>query len=77
MYSNNCLIFFHSRLAYSELYVTLGMFFHRFPVGLKVYKTTPWDMEYDDFFSSYHIEGRNWFKATGSIDSERAERDFG
>ena len=56
------------RLAYCELYVTLGTFFHRFPSGLKVYKTTEWDMEYDDFFSSYHIEGRNWFRAVGTED---------
>ncbi|KIV95977.1 hypothetical protein PV10_03563 [Exophiala mesophila] len=53
-------------LAYCELYVTLGTFFHRFPKGLQVYKTTDYDMEYVDFFSSYHIEGRNWFKAIGT-----------
>jgi len=55
-----------SRLAYCEIYVTLGTFFRRFPRGLEVYKTTQHDMEYDDFFSSYHIEGRNWFKAIGT-----------
>lgn len=60
-----------SRLAYCELYVTLGTFFHRFPTGLQVYKTTDYDMEYVDFFSSYHIEGRNWFKAIG-IDAKGA-----
>ena len=29
---------------------------------MQVYKTTPEDMKYDDFFSSYHVEGRNWLK---------------
>lgn len=51
-------------LAYSELYVTLGTFFRRFE-GLKVYETTKADLEIDDFFSSYHIYGRKWFKAVG------------
>jgi cytochrome P450 len=51
-------------LAYSELYVAVGTLFRKFG-GLKVYKTTEWDLEFDDYFSAYHIPGRNWFKATG------------
>jgi hypothetical protein len=50
------------RLAYCELYVTIGTLFHRFG-NLEIYKTTDRDMEWDDFFSSYPIEGRNWLKA--------------
>ena len=57
------LIKWYLRLAYCEMYVTLGTFFRRFPKDLEVWKTTDMDMEYDDFFSSYHIEGRNWFQA--------------
>jgi len=53
------------RLAYCELYVTLGMFFHKFG-NLKVYKTTDYDMEFEDCFSSCQIAGRNWFKAIGT-----------
>jgi hypothetical protein len=50
------------RLAYCELYVTLGTFFRRFG-DLKVFETTPDDMDYDDFFSSYHVPEKKWFKA--------------
>ncbi|KAF2454062.1 cytochrome P450 [Lineolata rhizophorae] len=53
-------------LAYCELYVTLGTFFHRF-AGLEVFKTTPHDLEYEDFFSSYHLAGRNWLRAVGPV----------
>lgn len=49
-------------LAYCELYVTLGTFFRRFG-NLRVWETTDWDLEYEDFFSSYHIAGRKWLKA--------------
>jgi hypothetical protein len=49
-------------LAYAELYITVGTFFHRFG-NLKVFETTDEDMEYDDFFSGYHIAGRKWLKA--------------
>ncbi len=42
-----------ARLAYCELYVTLATAFRRFPYPtLKVYKTTPEDMEYVDYFVS-------------------------
>lgn len=54
-----------SSLAWCELYVTLATFVRRFPRGLNIYKTTPLDMEYDDFYGAYHVEGRNWFKVTG------------
>jgi hypothetical protein len=30
---------------------------------LKVFETTPDDMDYDDFFSSFHVAGKKWFKA--------------
>jgi hypothetical protein len=49
-------------LAYAELYITLGTFFHRFG-NLKVHETTDEDMVFEDFFSSYQIEGKKWFKA--------------
>ncbi|KAI9710333.1 MAG: hypothetical protein M1820_002828 [Bogoriella megaspora] len=54
-------------LAYCELYVTLGTFFRRFSGdrALTVWKTTARDFEYDDFFSSYQVNGRNWLKAIG------------
>jgi cytochrome P450 len=52
-------------LAYAEIYVTLGNMFHRFG-NLKVFETTDYDMEFEDFFSSYQIEGRKWFKVVGS-----------
>ena len=58
-------------LAYCEMYLTLGTLFRRFH-NLKVYKTTPADLEYDDFFSSYHVPG-NWLKAVGR-DSEDGEK---
>ncbi|KAF1985483.1 cytochrome P450 [Aulographum hederae CBS 113979] len=51
-------------LAYAELYITLAMFVHRFE-GLKIYRTTPKDLEYEDFFSAYHVAGREWFRAVG------------
>jgi len=53
-------------LAYTELYVTLGTLFRRFPRGLKVYKTTPETMrDYEDFFSSYHPYSKReeWLRA--------------
>jgi cytochrome P450 len=49
-------------LAYCEIYVTIATFFHRFG-NLQIYKTTDYDMEFDDFFSSYPIYGRNFLKA--------------
>lgn len=54
------------RLAYCELYVTLGTFFRRFH-DLTVFETTPADMDYDDFFSSYHVAGKKLFKAVGTV----------
>lgn len=51
-------------LAYAEQYVSIGSLFRKFD-GLQVYKTTMYDLEFDDFFSSYHVAGRNWFKAVG------------
>ena len=51
-----------SRLAYCELYVTIGTLFHRF-ANLEAYKTTTEDLVFDDFFSAYHIPGKNWLKA--------------
>jgi hypothetical protein len=50
------------RLAYAELYITIGTFFHRFG-NLKVHETTDEDMKFDDFFSAYHVAGRKWLKA--------------
>lgn len=56
------------RLAYCELYVTLGTFFHRF-ADLEVFETTLEDLEYEDFFASHNIAGRKWFKAVGPTGS--------
>ena len=53
-------------LAYTELYVTLGTLFRRFPAGLRVWKTKPDTMvDYEDFFSSYHPYSKRgeWFRA--------------
>ena len=53
-------------LAYSELYVTLGSLFRRFPRGLGVGATTEACLrDYEDFFSSYHPYSRRgeWFHA--------------
>lgn len=53
-------------LAYSELYVTLGSLFRRFPRGLSVGASTVGNMrDYEDFFSSYHPYSRRkeWFHA--------------
>lgn len=53
-------------LAYSELYVTLGTLFRRFPRGLSVGASTEENMrDYEDFFSSYHPYSRRneWFHA--------------
>ncbi|GME38124.1 Benzoate 4-monooxygenase cytochrome p450 protein [Neofusicoccum parvum] len=53
-------------LAYCELYVTLGTFFRRFSdMELEVFETTPEDLELEDFFSSYYVAGKKWFKAVG------------
>jgi hypothetical protein len=41
------------RLAYCELYVTLGTLFRRFEI-MKGNHLTPDDLVYDDYFSSYH-----------------------
>ncbi len=60
-------------LAYTELYVTLGTLFRRFPRGLKVHKTTPETMrDYEDFFSSYHPNSKReeWFKAYMDADEK-------
>ena len=51
-------------LAYCELYLVIGTFFHRFK-DLKPYLTTKEDLILDDFFSTYHVAGKNWLKATG------------
>lgn len=54
------------RLAYCELYVTLGTFFHHYAdMELDVFETTPEDLGIQDFFSSYYIAGKKWFKAVG------------
>lgn len=55
-------------LAMSEMYVTLGTLFRRFPTGLRVYNTTPDAMvDYEDFFSSYHPQKNRdqWLKVCG------------
>jgi cytochrome P450 len=49
-------------LAYAELYITIGLFIHRFE-NIKIYKTTDIDMEIEDYFKSLYLEGRNWVKA--------------
>ena len=53
-------------LAYSEMYVTLGSLFRRFPRGLSVGRTTEETVrDYEDFFSSYHpySKRKEWFHA--------------
>ena len=54
-------------LAYTELYVTLGTLFRRFPRGLRCWEgCTEANMtDYEDFFSSYHPYSRRkeWFQA--------------
>ena len=44
---------FWRRLAYCELYVTLGTIFRHFE-NLKVDQTRPQDLVYDDYFATYH-----------------------
>jgi len=44
------------------------MFFHRF-ADLHIYETTPEDLIYEDFFSSYPIAGKKWFKAVARQDA--------
>lgn len=54
------------QLAYSELYVMLGMLFRRFPSGLRVWNTTEGLMsDFEDFFNIYHPYSRRdeWFRA--------------
>jgi hypothetical protein len=43
----------YCRLAYCELYVTLGTIFRRFG-NLKVHGIKPEDLILDDYFSTYH-----------------------
>lgn len=44
---------FKNRLAYCELYVTLGTIFRKFE-NLKADQIGPEDLIYDDYFSSFH-----------------------
>lgn len=44
------------RLAYCELYVTLGTIFRRVQ-SLKVHGVKPEDFVIDDYFSGYHPDG--------------------
>jgi hypothetical protein len=46
-------IYCPTRLAYCEIYVTLGMLFRRFE-HMKSNDLTAEDLVYDDYFSSYH-----------------------
>lgn len=54
-------------LAYTELYVTLGTLFRRFPRGMRVWSEGTKEVigDYEDFFSSYHpyAKREDWFKA--------------
>ncbi|EME41071.1 hypothetical protein DOTSEDRAFT_178435 [Dothistroma septosporum NZE10] len=54
-------------LAYTELYVTLGTLFRKFPRGMRVWSEGTKDVigDYEDFFSSYHPNAKreDWFKA--------------
>lgn len=54
-------------LAYTELYVTLGTLFRRFPSGMRVWSEGTKEVigDYEDFFSSYHPYAKrdDWFKA--------------
>jgi hypothetical protein len=58
-----------SSLAYCELYVTLGTLFRRFD-KLKVYKTRPEDLVYDDYFSSYHPVDARKLHVVGEVSFE-------
>lgn len=48
------------RLAYSELYITLGRVFRQFD-DLKTRKKAREELLYDDYFTSYHREAYNKF----------------
>jgi hypothetical protein len=56
----------YHRLAYCELYVSLGTLFRRFP-AMKSNVLTPADLVYDDYFSGYHPQGSTKFHVTGSV----------
>jgi hypothetical protein len=56
-------------LAYCELYVALGTLFRRFD-RLKVYRTRPQDLVYDDFFSPYHPVDARKFYVVGEVPLE-------
>jgi len=56
----------YHRLAYCELYVSLGTLFRRFPT-MKSNVLTPADLVYDDYFSGYHPTSATKFHVTGSI----------
>lgn len=59
-------------LAYAEVYVTIGTLFRTFD-SLSIFETTDQDLDYDDFFSSYHVYGKKWFKAVGSHSDKGSE----
>ena len=52
-------------LAMCELYVTLGMLFHRFD-NLEAFDIGPEDMEYVDYFTAFHPKGSRAFKVVGN-----------
>lgn len=54
-----------NRLAYCELYVTLGQIFRQFD-SLKTPGKSREEMLYDDYFSSYHPEKYNQFLFTSN-----------
>lgn len=54
-----------NRLAYCELYVTLGRVFRQFD-SLKTPGKSREEMLYDDYFSSYHPEKYNQFLFTSN-----------
>jgi hypothetical protein len=56
------------RLAYCELYVTLGTLFRRFE-HMKGNHLTPQDLAYDDYFSSYHSISATKFHVSAADES--------
>jgi len=51
---------FRQRLAYCELYVTLGTIFRQFE-NMRVDQTGPEDMVFDDYFSAYNPKNARKF----------------
>ena len=56
----------YHRLAYCELYVSLGTLFRRFG-NVKSNILTPKDLVYEDYFSDYYLTKTTKFHVTGKV----------